>query len=96
MPQGKFKNKSQVSFAKKKKHEPNKSRKGNLFNILVSINQQRLIVNDKQFVNFCKQVIWKFKTFSQSPRGRLNSLTILIWFSFIVVIDCIVGDQITY
>lgn len=28
MPQGKFKNKSQVSFAKKKKHEPNKSRKG--------------------------------------------------------------------
>lgn len=29
MPQGKFKNKSQVSFKKKKKHEPSKSRKGN-------------------------------------------------------------------
>lgn len=30
MPQGKFKNKSQISFSKKKKHEPNnKSRKGN-------------------------------------------------------------------
>lgn len=30
MPQGKFKNKSQVSFPKKKKHEANKSRKGNI------------------------------------------------------------------
>lgn len=29
MPQGKFKNKSQISFAKKKKQQPNKSRKGN-------------------------------------------------------------------
>lgn len=32
MPQGKFKNKSQVSFVKKKKNDQNKSRKGTYFN----------------------------------------------------------------
>lgn len=39
MPQGKFKNKSQVSFSKKKKHEPNnKSRKGILIIVILFVD----------------------------------------------------------